>query len=288
MAKKKRHFGMQAVTATISTTLVLLLVGMVAFFAMAAHSLSDYVRENTTLTVELAEGLSDTDIYRLKAHVEEAPYAKSVSYISKQQAQHEYVEAMGADPQQFLGYNPLPATLEIRLNAAYANTDSIAAVEAQLRADEAVSRVDYQQDLIDAVNDNIRVLGVLLAGLALVLAVISFALINNTVRLAMHSQRFLIYTMKLVGASPSFIRRPFMERNLLIGVVATILADAMLWGMAYWIVGADPQLAAVVSADTMLVVSGVVLVFGLTMTLLCAYLSVNRYISMKAADMYYV
>lgn len=288
MAKKKRHFGMQAVTATISTTLVLLLVGMVAFFAMAAHSLSDYVRENTTLTVELAEGLSDTDIYRLKAHVEEAPYAKSVNYISKQQAQHEYVEAMGADPQQFLGYNPLPATLEIRLNAAYANTDSIAAVEAQLRADEAVSRVDYQQDLIDAVNDNIRVLGVLLAGLALVLAVISFALINNTVRLAMHSQRFLIYTMKLVGASSSFIRRPFMERNLLIGVVATILADAMLWSMAYWIVGADPQLAAVVSADTMLVVSGVVLVFGLTMTLLCAYLSVNRYISMKAADMYYV
>ena len=286
--RKRRHFGMQAVTATISTTLVLLLVGMVTFFVLAAHGLSGYVRENMSLTAEIDRGQSESDIFRLKAEMETKPFARSVQYISKEQARHEYVQAMGADPQKFLEYNPLPAMLEVKLNAAYANTDSLATVAEGLRADKRISRVEYQEDLMDVVNRNIRTVSIALVVLAAVLTLISFALISNTVRLAMHSQRFLIYTMKLVGASPAFIRRPFMRRNFVIGLAATVTADVLLWAAAYWAVGIEPQMSTVVTADTMLVVSGVVLAFGLTITMLCAYLSTNKYIGMKASDLYYI
>ncbi len=286
--RKKRRFGMQAVTATISTTLVLLLVGMVTFLVLAAHNMSGYVRENMSLTAEIDGGQSEADMFRLKAEVEAMPFARSVQYISKEQARHEYVQAMGADPQKFLEYNPLPAMLEVKLNAAYANTDSLTTVAGQLGADKRISRVEYQEDLMDVVNRNIRTVSIALVALAAVLTLISFALISNTVRLAMHSQRFLIYTMKLVGASPAFIRRPFMRRNFMIGLAATATADVLLWAAAYWAVGIEPQLSTVVTADTMLAVSGVVLAFGLTITMLCAYMSTSRYIGMKASDLYYI
>ena len=137
-------------------------------------------------------------------------------------------------------------------------------------------------------NRHIGQLELMLIGLALILGLISFALINNTIRLTVYSQRFLIYTMKLVGASRSFIRRPFMVRNFWIGVMASLLADAALWGAAAWLVLNEPHLIEVISPEVMLIVSATVLLVGVCMTLLCAYWSVNRFLSMKAAKLYYV
>ena len=141
---------------------------------------------------------------------------------------------------------------------------------------------------MNAVNDNIRKLSLLLLGLAVILALISFALINNTIRLAVYSKRFLIHTMKLVGASWSFIRRPFLRRNFWTGVLAAALADGILWGAAIWLVEKEPELLEVITPQVMGLVSVAVLVFGMLITWLCALLSVNKYLRMKASALYYI
>ena len=146
----------------------------------------------------------------------------------------------------------------------------------------------YQKDLIDAVNDNIRNISLMLLGLAVILTFISFALINNTIRLTIYSKRFLIHTMKLVGASWSFIRRPFLRRNFWIGVLSAVIADAVLWGAAYWLVSYEPELIRVITPDVMLLVSVSVLIFGVLITWLCALLSINKYLKMKAGTLYYI
>ena len=147
----------------------------------------------------------------------------------------------------------------------------------------------YRKELIDAVNDNIRNISLVLLALAVVLTFISFALINNTIRLAIYSKRFLIHTMKLVGASWGFIRRPFLRRNVWSGDAGgRMLADAILMGTAYWAVTYEQELIQVITPEVMLIVCGSVLVFGVIITWLCAYLSINKYLRMRANTLYYI
>lgn len=282
-------FDMQFLTAGISTTLVLLLLGLVVFFVLAAHNLSVYVRENIGFSILISDDMKERDILKLQRQLSAEPFVKEAEYISKEQALKEQTEAMGTDPQEFLHYNPFTASIEIRLHAAYANSDSIAVIEKRIRRSSAnIQDVLYQKDLIDAVNDNIRNISLLLLGLAVVLTFISFALINNTIRLTIYSKRFLIHTMKLVGASWGFIRRPFLRRNFWIGVLSAAVADAILWGAANWLVTYEPQLIRVITPGVMLAVSGAVLVFGVLITWLCALLSINKYLRMKAGTLYHI
>jgi cell division transport system permease protein len=195
---------------------------------------------------------------------------------------------MGTDPAEFLGYNPFTASIEIKLNAEYANSDSIAWIEKEILANKRVMEVSYPQDLLDSVNRNLQRVSLFLMGLAALLTLISFALINNTIRLAVYSKRFLIHTMKLVGASWSFIRRPFLVRNMWVGVLAALMADALLMGMAYMLVKYEPQLVEIITPATLLVVMGSVFVFGVVITCMCAYISINKYLRMKASTLYYI
>ena len=200
----------------------------------------------------------------------------------------EQTEAMGTDPAEFLGYNPFTASIEIKLNAEYANSDSIVWIEKEIMANKKVMEVSYPQDLLDSVNRNIRKVSMFLLGLAALLTLISFALINNTIRLAIHSKRFLIHTMKLVGASWGFICRPFLFRNMWIGILSGVMADAVLMGMAYMLVKYEPQLIEIMTPASLLVVMISVFVFGLVITSLCAYVSINKYLRMKASALYYI
>ena len=282
------YFDMQFITSSISTTLVLLLLGLVVFFALAANNLSVYVRENINFSVLISDDMKETDILKLQKRLNNEPFVKETEYISKKQALKEQTEAMGADPQEFLGYNPFTASIEIKLHSDYANSDSIAKIEKLIKRNTNIQDVLYQKDLIDAVNENIRNISLVLLGLAIMLTFISFALINNTIRLAIYSKRFLIHTMKLVGASWGFIRRPFLKRNIWSGVLAAFIADTILMGAAYWLVSYEPELIRVITPEVMLLVSGAVLVFGVVITFLCAYLSINKYLRMKASTLYYV
>lgn len=282
------YFDMQFITSSISTTLVLLLLGLVVFFVLGAHNLSIYVRENINFSVLISDDMKETDILKLQKKLDKEPFVKQTEYISKKQALKEQSEAMGTDPEEFLGYNPFTASIEIKLHSDYANSDSIAKIEKMIKKNTNIQDVLYQRELIDLVNDNIRNISLVLLALAVVLALISFALINNTIRLAIYSKRFLIHTMKLVGASWGFIRRPFLRRNIWSGVLAGIMADAILMGTAYWLVSYEPELIRVITPEVMLLVSGSVLIFGVVITFLCAYLSINKYLRMKTSTLYYI
>lgn len=279
---------MQFITSSISTTLVLLLLGLVVFFVLTAHNLSVYVRENISFSVLISDDMKEAEILSFQKKLNKEAFVKSSEYISKKQALKEQTEAMGTDPQEFLGYNPFTASLEIKLNSDYANSDSIAKIEKVIRKNSNIQDVLYRKELIDAVNENIRNISLLLLGLAGILAFISFALINNTIRLAIYSKRFLIHTMKLVGASWGFIRRPFLRKHIWSGVLAGILADSILSGVAYWLLTYETDLQNVITLNVMFVVCSSVLAFGILITWLCAYLSLNKYLRMKASSLYYI
>lgn len=279
-------FDMQFVTATISTTLVLLLLGMVLFFVLTARNLSVYVRENINFSLVLDDGMDNRDILRLQRSLEKQPFVKEMTYISKEDALKDYVREMGIDPRRFAGFNPLRASLEIRLKSAYANTDSIERIEKLLGQESHIKDIVYQQELIDAINKNIGRISLLLLGLAALLLLISFALINNTIKLTIYAKRFLIHTMQLVGAGWGFIRRPFLWRNFWVGLFAGLLANAALWGLAGWLVTSEPGLVEVVTSEVMGLVAAAVLVAGVLITCFCALLSINKYLRMRAEALY--
>lgn len=268
--------------------LVLLLLGLVVFFVLSANNLSVYVRENINFSVLVSDEMSEAGILKLQKELNAQPFVKESTYISKSQALKEQTEAMGTDPEEFLGYNPFTASIEVKLNSDYANSDSIAKIEKSIKKNTNIKDILYQKELIDAVNDNIRNISLVLLCLAVVLTFISFGLINNTIRLAIYSKRFLIHTMKLVGANWGFIRKPFLVRNIWSGVIAAIVADGILMGAAYTLVSYEPELIAIVTPNVMLVVSAAVLLFGVLITFLCAFFSINRYLRMKTSTLYYI
>lgn len=286
--KSRSFFNMQFITASISTMLVLLLLGLVVFFVLTANNLSVYVRENIAVLVQLSDDMPERDILQYQKRLNEAPYVKETTYISKVQALREQTESMGTDPAEFIGHNPFNASIEIKLNSAYANSDSIQWIQDELLSNKNILEVNYPQELMDSVNRNLRKISLVLLGLAGLLTLISFALINNTIRLTIYSKRFLIHTMKLVGASWSFIRRPFLWQNIRIGIFAAILADALLTGMSYFLIRYEPDLLTVITPTVVLIMDGAVFIFGVIITTLCAWISINKFLRMKAGELYYM
>ena len=277
---------MQFITAGISTTMVLFLLGLVVFFVLTANNLSVYIRENIAFSAILDDGIKETSIIKLQESLNKKDYVKQTVYISKDQALKEQIEAMGTDPSEFLGHNPFNASIEIKLNAGYTNPDSIKWIEKELMANKSILEISYPQNLLDSVNRNLQKISALLLGLAVLLSLISFSLINNTIRLTIYSKRFLIHTMKLVGASWGFIRRPFITRNLWIGILSGAVANAILTASAYTAVKYEPELLAIVSPKSIMIVAAAVMVFGMIITTLCAYISINKYLRMKISELY--
>ena len=277
---------MQFITAGISTTMVLFLLGLVVFFVLTANNLSVYIRENIAFSAILDDGIKETSIIKLQESLNKKDYVKQTVYISKDQALKEQIDAMGTNPSEFLGHNPFNASIEIKLNAGYTNPDSIKWIEKELMTNKSILEVSYPQNLLESVNRNLQKISVFLLGLAVLLSLISFSLINNTIRLTIYSKRFLIHTMKLVGASWSFIRRPFITRNLWIGILSGAVANAILTALAYTAVKYEPELLAIVSPESIIIVAAAVMVFGMIITTLCAYISINKYLRMKISELY--
>lgn len=277
---------MQAVTLCISTTLVLVLLGLMVFFMLTARNLSAYVKENLTVTVMLGDSVSVNQARMLCRDLYHRPYSHDIDYISKEQAKREQCAAMGSDPSEFLGFNPFTATLEVRMKADYANRDSLRWIAKELRKHPGVTDVAYQEDLMDSVNDNLGKVSIVLLVLAVLLTCVSFSLISNTVRLSVYSRRFLIHTMKLVGASWGFIRRPFLRRALWLGLSAALLACAALGGGFFMLLNYEPGIMTIVTWQELAVTAGSVFVFGVVITTLCSYFSVNKFLRMTAGELY--
>jgi cell division transport system permease protein len=284
--KAGRRQGVQLVTLCISTSMVLVLLGLVVFSVQTSRNLSQWVKENLTVTVVLNDDVSEADAKQFSQDLSHRPFSKTINYISCEQALKEQTEAMGSDPSEFLGMNPFPATLELQLHSDYANADSLAWISEELRKNTKVADVAYQVDLMDSVNRNLAKLNILLLVLAVLLTFISFSLINNTVRLSVYSRRFLIHTMKLVGASWGFIRRPFMKQGLVVGIIAAVIAIAVLGGGIYALYYYEPGILMIITWRELIVTALAVLAFGLVITLTCSYISVNRFLRMPAGELY--
>ncbi len=284
--KKGSFLAMQSITSGISVMLVLFLLGLMVFLGFTANNLSVYVREHIALTLTLSDDMKESQVLAYRDALAKERFAKEVVYISKEDALKEQTEAMGTDPAEFLGHNPFPAILEMKLNAEYANSDSLKWISAQIKEETGVLEIAYPQDLLDSVNQNLRKAGLVLLICAGLLTLISFVLINNTIRLHIYAKRFLIHTMRLVGAKWGFIRRPFVLRSVVMGVVAALLADAALYGLVYVLMQYEPDLCFVITNEVLWMVMGIVLLLGVLLTWLCALFSVNRYLNMRTGALY--
>ncbi|KAA6338897.1 Cell division protein FtsX [termite gut metagenome] len=285
---KISYFDMQFITSGISIMLVLLLLGMAIFFVLTAKNLTVYVRENVNFSILVNDDMKEADIIKYQKELEKKSFVKSAIYISKQQALKEQTEAMGTNPKDFLGYNPFKASIEINLRSDYANSDSIAKIEKTIKKKVDVQDVLYQKELIDVINDNIRTISLMLLGLAIVLTYISFALIKNTIRLAIYSKRFLIHTMTLVGADRKFIRRPFIRKNIWSGIFAAGMASIFLTAGAYGLISYEPELIRIITLQVMGIVVISIILFGLIIPWWCSYVSINKFLYLKSEELYYI
>lgn len=289
MSKKNAPFlSTQFITTTISTTLVLVLLGVIVLFVLTAQNLSTYVKENINISVLVSDDMNSEQLEQMGEQLRMAPYAKSVQYISKEEALKEEILAQGIDPTEFLGANPYTASFEVKINASYADPDSMGAAVRGLKGNRDVVDVIYSKDLIKSVNDNIRKASIVLFVIAALFTYISFALINNTVRLTIFSKRFIINTMKLVGASWNFIRRPFLSQGLTLGIVSAMIADGLIMGGIYWLHKFEPQISAIINMQAIAIVTAAVFVFGMVITFLCTFFSLNKYLKMSSNDLYYL
>ena len=290
MKRRKKYAGnrrgVQLVTLCISTAMVLVLLGLLVFSVQISRNLSQWVKENLTVTVMLSDDVTVNGAKLLCRDLYHRPYSRNIDYISKEQALKEQSDAMGSDPSEFLGVNPFPATLELQLHSDYANSDSLRWIARELQKNPKITDVAYQVDLMDSVNRNLTKVNLVLLALAVLLTFVSFSLINNTVRLSVYSRRFLIHTMKLVGASWGFIRRPFMKQALLVGVLAALIAIAVLGGCVYVLYYYEPNIVSIITWRELVITAVAVLLFGIIITAACSYISVNKFLRMSAGELY--
>lgn len=288
MRKNRHNFFNMYFTTTISITLVLFLVGLVCAIFLCANSISEELKEKVSLSLVLNDSVGQPEVERISRMLTVGDYAKSVTYVSKEEALQEYITELGEDPALFLGYNPLLASLEVSLNADYAHVDSIQMIETKLRPFTGIKRVIYHQELINAIDKNVRIISWILSAFAVLMLVFSLVLINNTIRLSVYSKRFIIHTMRLVGATPWFIRAPFVRKHMLVGLIASLLALGLLFGTGYYL---RQELGiAFVSVDYMslgILAVGLIAV-GLLITFFSSYWAVGKYIRLKTDDLYYI
>lgn len=275
-------------TSVISIALVLFLLGLICLMGLLGNKLSVYVKENITFSIVLKDNQREADIKKMQKKLDALPFIKSTEYISKEQAVKELEEELGENPETFLGFNPLKASIEVRLRSDYANPDSLPKIEHYIKQYTSVSDLLYRKDMMEMVHNNMQRIGLILLVLAAMLMVISFVLIGNTIRLLIYSKRFLIHTMKLVGATPGFIRRPFVYYNMVSGVIASLLAIGMLSGFLYYLQSELTGFIQILDMKTLLVVFVVVLILGILLSAVATIIAVNKYLRMNIDRLYYI
>jgi cell division transport system permease protein len=292
MAKRKKNkaisFFHSRFISIISIAMVLFLLGLIFLIALMGNRLSDYVKENILFSVMLKDEMREADIKRIQSTLNSMLFTRETEYISKEQIAQEIKEELGEDPELFLGYNPFQASIEVRLKPEYASPDSMQIIEQRVRGYASVSEVLYRKDMMQIVNDNIRLLSLVLLILVVILMAISFVLIGNTIRLLIYSKRFLIHTMQLVGATAGFICRPFIIHNIVSGIIASFLAILMLVGSLYYVQGELTGFVRMLNVGILAIVCTTVFLMGIIITLLATIMSVNKYLKMDLNRMYYI
>jgi cell division transport system permease protein len=274
------------ISTVISIALVLLMTGLLGLILVHAKNLSNYVKENIVLNIIVNGDAKEAEVLNLQKDVNSHPYVLKTQYISKELAARNLQQDLGEDFVEFLGYNPLLSSIDVYLKADYANKDSIDVFTEKIAANSMVQEVVYQESLIDMVNKNIRVIGIIILGFALILLIIAVALINNTIRLAIYSQRFLIKSMQMVGATKGFIRKPFIGYGLVHGLLGALIAIIMLLLVLYFGQEQIPELVILRNYFEFALIFLGVIALGILISGLSTYFAVSKYLRLRMNDLY--
>jgi cell division transport system permease protein len=275
------------ISAVVSISLVLFLIGILGLIMLYAQTLSIYVKENIGFSIIMKDNTKEVDILQMQKFMDASPNVKSTEFISKDEAAKRLKEDLGEDFVEFLGYNPLLPSIDVRLKAAYATPDSLAKMEAQLIQDPKVHEVYYQKSLVEVINRNVRKMGFVILIFCGLLGIVAVALINNTIRLSVYSKRFIIKSMQLVGATQEFIRKPFVVTGIIRGLIGAGIANIMLLFVILFVRNSAPELFALQEfVITAILFTGVVAA-GALISWLSTTFAVRKYLKLKGDDLYY-
>lgn len=274
-------------TSTISMSLVLFMLGMIALLWFTSIAITRNIKESFTVSMVLREPVSDKDVTLLEQKLKTTSFVRSSRFISKEAAMAELQDEVGADFVEFLGYNPLSSAFDVHLVAEYTHPDSIAIVEAQLMKLPKVEEILYQKPLIQVLHDNIRRISFIILVFSVLLFLVAVSLINSTIRLMVYSRRFMIRTMQLVGASSHFIRKPFLLQGFWQGLVATCVAMLLLLLVMFWLQEQLPLFAEMHDFSLKCTLFVILLAAGVALQWICTIFAVNRYLRMKTDELYY-
>lgn len=283
----RKRYVRAFLSSVVSISLVLLLVGIAAFLLVSERSVSDYLKENMQVSVMMKRDVGESAALRYKKVMDAAPFVRSSSYVSKEQGAKEMAQLLGDDFLAVFETAPIPVSINLTLKSEYVSPDSLEMVKAVLEKAPEVEEVVYQQSLVEALNSNLSKISLFLAVFIALLLFISFVLINNTVRLSVYSKRFTIHTMKMVGATRSFIRRPFMFQSAFQGLFAALVAIIMIIIGLFLLKEQFEQLFAVFSLGMLLTVIGIVVASGLIICVVSTYFTVNKLVSLNKSELYY-
>ena len=283
----RRRLANAYLSAVISISLVLLLVGVASMLLVNAKSVSDYFKEHMQISVLLKQEVEDDEALAFQAELDSLEFIHSTRFVSREEGTEEMKEMLGEDFLSVFETSPVPSSLELTLEAQYVEADSLDKVKARLLESPLVDEVDYQQSLVESLNENIGQISLLLGVFIVLLLFISFVLINNTVRLNVFARRFTIHTMKMVGATRSFIRSPFMVQAVFQGLFAAFLAILLLLLALFFVRRSFAQLFSIFQLKLLLLVIGIVIVSGVVICVVSTYFVVNKLVSLKRGELYY-
>ena len=281
-----RRILSSSASVVISLSLVLFVIGLLGLVLINAQRLSNYVKENIGFTIMLNEGVNEIEIMNFQKILDAADFAKSSTFVSKEQATKDLQNDLGEDFVSFLGYSPLLSSVDVKLNASYANTDSLAVIKTELNDYPVVHTIFYQENLIDKLNSNVNRLSFFLLSFCLLLFVIAFALINNTIRLSVYSKRFLIRTMRLVGATNSFIQKPFLVKGIYQGIYSSIFAIFMLIGSIQLIQSETASMLNITDLKIIGFIFILVFIFGFFLSWISTFFAVRKFIKQNESELY--
>lgn len=282
----RRRLANAYLSSVISISLVLLLVGIASMLLVNTRSVSDYFKENMQVSVIMKTEVSDNEALAYKAMLDSLGFVRGTEFVSKEQGEKEMADMLGNDFLSVFQSSPVPVSIGVSLDAEYVSPDSLKMVEKVISRSPLVDEVVYQQSLVDALNANLSKISAVLGVFIALMLFISFVLINNTMRLTIYAKRFTVHTMKLVGATKSFIRGPFLVRAAFLGLFSSIIAIMMLVGILFVIRTEFGQLFEIFSLDKLLVVMGIVISSGLVICVLSTYFVVNRLVSLSKDELY--
>jgi cell division transport system permease protein len=274
-------------TLVVSVSLVLFLLGILGLVLINAKELSDYFRESLSFSVMLDDEAKEADIRMLQKDLDAKLYVKSTEYVSKEEAAIKMREDLGEDFISFLGDNPLPPSIDVYLYANFTSPDSVALIEKYVLEYPFVKEVYYQESVLFLINENVRKISLFLLVISSFLFLIALTIINNTIRMSIYSKRFLIRTMQLVGATRSFVRRPFLVQSAFHGLLAALIAMSLLMGLIYLIEKEFFMMVSVESINLLLLLAASIIITGVLMNIISTYFSVNRYLSISEDKLYY-